>query len=271
MTTDATPSLPVVTPWYRVVPVEDGRIVRIDEPFADPLVAANVWVVRGRDRDLLVDTGLGLAPLDDAVPLVGERDPLVVVTHGHLDHAGGASQFARVHAHPAEDLARPRPASLHGSTELDLLGIHDPLIRADVGEWLVAAAPHHGFDPTRYAIESPTEVVDVGDGSVFDLGERRLVALHLPGHSPGSIALFDEHDGALFSGDVVYDGVLFDELDGADTAEYVRSLARLLTLDARVVYPGHGEAFGPDRLEAIVAGHIRKRDHDTGPSEPRSR
>ncbi|PSL37051.1 glyoxylase-like metal-dependent hydrolase (beta-lactamase superfamily II) [Labedella gwakjiensis] len=258
------PSLPVADPWFRVRPSRDGRILQIDEPHVDPLVAANVWIVRGRDRDLVVDTGLGVVPLPSVGPWLIERDPVVVVTHAHLDHAGGASAFPAVHAHASEDLAHPREASLHGGTELDLLGITDASIRADVGEWLLSAVPHHGFDVARYSVRAPRGVVEVEDGYTIDLGDRRLTVLHLPGHSPGSVALFDEHDGALFSGDVVYDDVLFDELDGADQAAYVRSLERLLSLDVRTVYPGHGDAFGADRLAEIVARHIASRRGASG-------
>lgn len=259
MSADA-PLLPVADPWYRVVPGPGGRILRVDEPHVDPVVAANVWIVRGRDRDLVVDTGLGIVPLDAAVPGLSARDPLVVVTHAHLDHAGGASAFERVLAHPAEDLDHPRAASLHGPTELDLLGLHDPAIRAEVGEWLISAVPHAGFDVEAYEVVPPAETVAVGDGDVLDLGDRSLTVLHLPGHSPGSIVLLDERDGLLFSGDVVYDDDLYDDMDGADPVVYRRSLERLLTLDVRRVLPGHGDAFGPGRLAEIVAGYAGE-DH----------
>lgn len=59
--------------------------------------------------------------------------------------------------------------------------------------------------------------------------------LHLPGHSPGSIALFDESDGTLFSGDVVYDDVLLDELPGSDREEYVHTMNRLREVPVRIV------------------------------------
>ncbi|RUR03365.1 MBL fold metallo-hydrolase [Labedella endophytica] len=264
------PLLPVVDPWFRVVPSADGRILRVDEPHVDPLVAANVWIVRGRERELVVDTGLGIVSIDEAVPGLSGRDPLVVVTHAHLDHAGGASAFARVHAHPAEDLVHPRAASLHGPSELDLLGLHDPATRAEVGEWLISAVPHAGFDLAAYEVLPPAETVAIGDGDVLDLGDRRLTVLHLPGHSLGSIVLVDEHDGLLFSGDVVYDDELYDDMDGADPVVYRRSLERLLSLDVRKVYPGHGEVFGPERLAEIVAEYSGE-DHTAGPSEPRSR
>ena len=68
--------------------------------------------------------------------------------------------------------------------------------------------------------------------------------LHLPGHSPGSIGLWDAARGALFSGDAVYDGPLLDEIPGADIPAYVSTMERLLTLPVEVVHGGHDASFG---------------------------
>ena len=65
----------------------------------------------------------------------------------------------------------------------------------------------------------------LGDGDVIDLGDRAFEVLHLPGHSPGSIGLWEAATGILFSGDAVYDGPLLDELDGCDIAAYVATHA----------------------------------------------
>jgi glyoxylase-like metal-dependent hydrolase (beta-lactamase superfamily II) len=54
--------MPVLNPWYRSRVVADG-VVRIDEPAVDDFLQANIWHVRGRERDLVVDAGLGVASL----------------------------------------------------------------------------------------------------------------------------------------------------------------------------------------------------------------
>ena len=71
------------------------------------------------------------------------------------------------------------------------------------------------------------------DGDAIDLGDRRFEVLHLPGHSPGSIGLWDAATGVLFSGDAVYDGPLLDELDGSDIEAYVTTMHRLRDLPVR--------------------------------------
>jgi len=97
------------------------------------------------------------------------------------------------------------------------------------------------------------------DGDVFDLGDIVLAVLHLPGHSPGSIALWDEARARLFTGDVVYDDELLDEMHGADIDSYIASMRRLLALPVDMVYPGHGEPFPGTRLREIASEYLDRR------------
>ena len=77
--------------------------------------------------------------------------------------------------------------------------------------------------------------------------------LHLPGHSPGSIGLWEAATGTLFSGDAVYDGPLLDELPGSDIDHYCRTMERLIDLPVTVVHPGHDPSFGRTRLRELAA------------------
>ena len=111
-------TLPVRDPWFDAVEVEPGIHV-ITEPEVHALILANVWLVRGRDRDLLVDTGNGIAPLRPFVDTLRDdpAKPLVAVaTHSHMDHAAGLWEFDERVAHPADagEIEHPVPL-LHGS------------------------------------------------------------------------------------------------------------------------------------------------------------
>ena len=81
---------------------------------------------------------------------------------------------------------------------------------------LVDAYPYEGFDPVAFRAQrtKPTKLIDEGD--VLDLGNCAFEVLHLPGHSPGSIGLWEKNTGTLFSGDAIY-----------DVAETGRSLAQI--------------------------------------------
>lgn len=93
---------------------------------------------------------------------------------------------------------------------------------------------------------APTRVVE--DGDVVETGDRRFQVLHLPGHSPGSIGLWEAATSTLFSGDALYDGPLIDTVEGCDIPAYVRTMERQRDLPGRVVHAGHDPSFGRARF-----------------------
>ena len=257
------PALPVRSPWFTRVTVGEGIDV-LTEPAVHPLLRANVWHVRGRDRDLVVDTGLGVGSLRREQPQLFARDPVVVVAHAHLDHLGGAHEFTRCHVHPAEGITAPAPASLEAAVLAGQLGLDLDALPGPLPRRLVDAVPVGGWTPAAYRLRPAAEAIALLDGDEVDLGDRRLRVLHLPGHSPGSIALHEPDTGALFSGDVLYDldegESLLDDIAGADVGAYVASMRRLADLPVEVLYPGHGPVLGAARSAALVEGYLAGRD-----------
>src|SRR4029450_7890809 len=77
-------------------------VIRISEPHVNDLLSANFWWLRGNDRDIVVDAGLGVVALREAIPGMFDRDPMVLLTHAHLDHVGGAPDFGDRAAPPAD-------------------------------------------------------------------------------------------------------------------------------------------------------------------------
>ncbi len=84
--------------WWRSSSISP-RVTRIWEPHVTRLLRCNIWHVRGSHRDLLVDTGLGVAPLRSAFPELFDREPIVVATHAHHDHVGGLHEFHERRGH----------------------------------------------------------------------------------------------------------------------------------------------------------------------------
>ncbi len=239
----------------------EGGVTRLFEPHVAPLLRCNVWHVRGRERDLLVDTGLGVASLFAAARDLFERPLTVVLTHTHRDHMGGAHEFADVRVHEAElEAARgaldqfPLEIASWPAGMREFLGARGYA----VGGALLAARPHAAF-----SLDAPMLAVlgaqALRAGDALDLGDRRFEVLHLPGHSPGSLGLWDARSGTLFSGDAIYDGPLLDDIPGANRADYARTMERLLALPARVVHAGHDPSFGRARLQEIALGWLRLR------------
>jgi glyoxylase-like metal-dependent hydrolase (beta-lactamase superfamily II) len=84
--------------WFSVEEVDDG-VLRITEPNAHPLIRANLHLVRGRDRDLLIDSGLGIGGLRAELADLFERPVTAVATHRHYDHVGGLHEFEEIVIH----------------------------------------------------------------------------------------------------------------------------------------------------------------------------
>lgn len=180
---------------------------------------SNAYVVVG-DKTCVVDPGISA---DRLLSFLSENDlrlDFVVNTHCHFDHAGADKKVL------GESDAK---LCVH---ELDAAALEES--REEVLACLFGAA-----------FESVSVDVKLSEGSVIDLGGVNLSVLHTPGHTQGSICLFDEKEKVLFSGDTVFaDGVGRTDLAGGDETALSSSLDRLCGLveagKVKKLYPGHG-------------------------------
>jgi len=247
--------------WYEIRRIDDD-VTLLWEPHVVPLLRCNIWHVRGRDRDLMIDTGMGICSLREAARHLLDKPVTAVATHTHADHVGGHHEFDDriVHRLEAGRLASPpNRVKLHtrDSDPEDLRRLRDA--GYEVGEEMITALPRAGYDldSFRTAPARATRLVEEGDA--IDLGDRRFEVLHLPGHSPGSIGLWEAATGTLFSGDAIYDGPLLDDLPGSDIDAYRGTMERLRALPVRVVHAGHDPSFGRERLAEIAAAWLDRR------------
>ena len=225
--------------WYRIRTLSDG-VTFIDEPFIQEFYRCNIWHVRGRDRDMLVDSGMGVVSLREWVPLVTERALTAVASHTHFDHIGCHHEFEdrAVHRAEAHLLADPERKAI----------LADPYVTDEIFDRL----PPAPYQSATYAVKSAPATRLLEDGDVVDLGDRHFEVIHTPGHSPGGIALWEAATGILFSGDIVYDGPLIEDTYHADAGDYVRSMERLLDLPVRIVHGGHFPSYDRARHRAII-------------------
>ena len=188
---------------------QDYGVTLLAEQFTDPLIRCNIWHVAGRDRDLVIDTGLGVVSLRQELEAITER-PVVaaVATHGHFDHIGGLYEFDERIGH-GDDLADGRALT---SSPLVAAGysaeICDVFAAAGypIVDPLLMYLPTADFDPLRL----PSAARDAD-------GIRRGRRCHRP-RRPGvrrppppraftrQYRSWDAGRRVLFSGDTVYDG-----------------------------------------------------------------
>lgn len=247
--------------WFERRKLDDG-ISLLWEPHVDPLLRCNIWHVPGRERDLLVDTGMGISSLRDEIRDLIGNPVIALATHAHLDHMGSLHEFDVRCVHPLEvpELEAPGWSSLRVSDwPTEFLTSLEEAGYAIKTEEILSAYPRAGFDVGGFRTPPATATWLVEEGDVIDLGDRSFEVLHLPGHSPGSVALWEQATGTLFSGDTVYDGPLLDKLPGSDIDAYLGSMERLKKLPVSVVHAGHDPSFGRDRLYELADAYLQSR------------
>ncbi|MFB6125921.1 MAG: MBL fold metallo-hydrolase [Halolamina sp.] len=234
----------------------------------------NVYVLDG-DRTALVDTGVAVDPVREEL-VAGLADhglaladvDEVFLTHWHYDHAGlagvvQAESDATVHVHAAD-------APLVGADE-DTLFEERRLQQEKFDEWGIPDEPRaeltsflgdHADLAGRAADVTPFE-----DGATFNLGDRTLRAVHLPGHAAGlaAFALDGETGREAFVGDAVLPEYT-PNVGGADVrvddplASYADSLVRVVDAGWDRAWPGHRDAIDrPARRAARILAHHRER------------
>lgn len=194
--------------------------------FEFSLFGINTYVVYDpkEKKAAIVDPGMINSEEEEALFRFLERNDLTVThiinTHLHIDHAIGAA-YAK--------MKYKVPVFAHRDDEF-------------LGERLRMQAESFGINEKvkDISIDSYLE-----DGDVIKIGSGELRVIHVPGHSPGSVALYDPQGGFVISGDALFDGsVGRTDLPGGNGAQLIKSIReKLLSLpDATVVYPGHGPA-----------------------------
>ena len=172
---------------YQIEEVKDG-IWHIDEGGL-----ASAYIVRGDDRGLVIDTGTGVGDLKGLAEQYLSVPYDVVLTHGHVDHAGGISQCDRVYVYKGDkEMANgiPRKDREENISRMNRVK---------------ATAVMPGEIVPKLRTEIKPEYLPVKSGDVFHLGGRELEVTECPGHTTGSICLTDKADRIVFTGDSMND------------------------------------------------------------------
>jgi glyoxylase-like metal-dependent hydrolase (beta-lactamase superfamily II) len=247
----------VPQPWFETQRIR-ADLYCITEPLYTWENRANLWLIKGRDADLLIDTGLGVSSLKLYLAELLDKPLKVVASHVHFDHSGGCHEFDQVFIHQNE-----HQALCSGDQRMILsapgLGF--------VPDSDFEALPYQGFSACDYEVKACPQAQALHHGDVIDLGDRAFDVMHLPGHSSGSIGLYDARNRQFFSGDVVYDGQLLDDLEDSVITEYLDSMERLLQMKTDEVHPGHYHSFDRRRLTGLVRQYIETRKAPVCPSE----
>lgn len=183
------------------------------------------YLLNGSERSLLIDTGLGICNILEEVVKLTDKPVTAVATHIHWDHIGGHSFFSDFYAHDQE------LNWLQGGFPLPLETVKGMAVNCcDLPE---------GYDADGYTLFQGIPAKLLKDGDQIDLGGRNILVLHTPGHSPGHMCFFEPERGYLFTGDLVYKGMLFANYPSTDPLAYLASLEKVCALPVKSVFPAH--------------------------------
>lgn len=144
----------------------------------------------------------------------------VINTHLHLDHAVGNNFLKDSYKVPVLAHKDDEPLGERLQQQAYMFGINEKFNGVEISDYL-------------------------SDGEIIKIGDGELKVLSVPGHSPGSVALYDKEDGFVIAGDALFKGSIGrTDLPGGSHSQLISSIKdKLLTLpDDTVVYPGHGPA-----------------------------
>jgi glyoxylase-like metal-dependent hydrolase (beta-lactamase superfamily II) len=254
--------------------------IAVPIPFAAAGGPVNLYVIEAADGSLtLFDAGFGSEEAEAAIlagfARLGRRlDEVarVVVSHGHVDHFGGA-RFVQAHggaaevwAHPADlaklDEAGPRFADHSPAFDAHLARLGVP---AEVRQALLRSGERAYGSALRVRGVRP-----IAEGQVVEGRHVRLSVRHFPGHTPGLVALHEPRLGLLLAADHLLERISPNPLielgpTGEDgwfrpLVTYLESLALTRALPLELVLPGHGAPFGGHRavIDGLTAFYLRR-------------
>lgn len=204
------------------------RITRIRD-----ILGVYAYLVEGENRACLLDTGNGYGNIKEYISNLTRKETFVILTHGHLDHASGASLFNEVYMN---------------ENDIDLFRVHiSPEYRQkqNENEELVKSIPIEDYIPAMESNPRP-----LLDGDRFDLGGIHLQIVSVPGHTPGMSCVLIEEEKTMLFGDACGLFTLLFEKYSSNVSEYKENLKYLKTFESKYDYVlrNHGVGYSDKSL-----------------------
>ncbi len=227
--------------WFKVYKV-DTDVYAIAEPYNFQEVIS--YLILGDKKALLFDTGMGMSSIKSVVTELTTLPVVVLNSHTHYDHIGGNHEFENI-------MALKHPFTLGRAKN----GMPHKRVQHEVTREAFCAKKLPALDTSTYNIKSFIISKYIKDSTAIALGNRTLKIIAVPGHTPDALALWDEENGLLWTGDTFYEAPiwLFDPETNLQTYQNSIRILAQLTPNLNKVFPAHNTPIAaPERLEDLV-------------------
>lgn len=201
----------------------------------EPPQGSHVYLIIGENINVLIDTGIVTKfnsfnyLLTTEIGLKVEDINLVINTHEHFDHLSANSYFRC-------------PIAAHRWAA----------VKIQSNDEFIMKGKHWGVDLSNLRVNIWLE-----DRTIFDLGTNYLQIVETPGHTSGSICVFEPIRRILFSGDTLFSGLATNIYESGSISEYINSLWILNTLRIKECHAGHGKSiYGEENITKEIRSSI---------------
>lgn len=210
------------------------------------LTGEHMYLVEGDSKTALVDTCLGIGHLRDFVEKLTDKPIIVILTHGHVDHAMGAPEFDEVYMNSADSKIFEEQKGLD-------------VRKGYIG--MILAGGLAEIEESDFVQPGEPDFKELTDGMNFDLGDLHLDLFGVPGHTPGSMAILIREERTLLLGDACNTFTfLFDE-NASSVEEYsdvLKNLDHLTQGKYDRVYLSHGSGDASNKMIASAVDVCRE-------------
>lgn len=231
--------------WFTVEVIDDNTFAISEYKHWEE---THCYLMCGTEKAVLIDTGLGVSNIRSVVDSLTTLPIMAVTTHAHWDHIGGHKYFEDIAVHEAEK---------------EWLSVRFPIPLQVVKRNLMCKPCDFpkDFMLEDYQIFTRTPQYILHDGDYLDLGNRKLMVIHTPGHSPGHCCFYELDREYLFSGDLIYKGCLDAFYPSTDPQLFFQSVRKIQNLSIERILPGHHQLSIPvDLIDRIENGFSKLSD-----------
>ncbi len=211
--------------WFSVTQLQTNVYALAEFSHWEQVVS---YLVLDKTQAFLIDTGMGYASIRKCIANITNLPVTVLLTHSHWDHIGDIQDFKNIQL-------------FNNTFEIDNLkkGFSSEKIEELCKKELFS----NGFVPKKYVVEGTESIKLFTDSEIIQSNSFSIQVIHTPGHTPGSVCFYIKELHSIFTGDTLYPGPIYVQLEESNLQDYTKSIAKLHTLlDKNVsIFPGHNK------------------------------